>query len=180
MAADLTSVYGFPFEVKASADFGESAENSAKLCMRAKEKLDSIFGFSPLFTLYVLDKQDWPAVASLPIYGIPHYDARRIVISAEKSEIGQKNVDLIQQYDPDATKSLQAVYANDSGEIDLSSFYFTLVVHELGHAFGLIHCSNPVCVMRSSTYVEDLDQKHKQFCFRCRAELNRITDLSYI
>jgi hypothetical protein len=57
------------------------------------------------------------------------------VISAEKSEIGQKNVDLIQQYNPDAMNSLQAVYANDSGEIDLSSFYFTLVVHELGHAY---------------------------------------------
>lgn len=49
-----------------------------------------------------------------------------------------------------------------------------VIIHELGHTFGLIHCSNPVCVMRSSTYVEDLDQKGKPFCFRCRAELNRI------
>ena len=49
-----------------------------------------------------------------------------------------------------------------------------VIIHELGHTFGLIHCSNPVCVMRSSTYVEDLDQKEKTFCYRCRAELNRI------
>ena len=48
-----------------------------------------------------------------------------------------------------------------------------VTLHELGHTFGLIHCSNPVCVMRSSTYVEDLDQKEKSFCYRCRAELNR-------
>lgn len=53
-----------------------------------------------------------------------------------------------------------------------------VIIHELGHAFGLIHCSNPICVMRSSTYVEDLDQKNKQFCFRCSAELKRIEDLS--
>lgn len=53
-----------------------------------------------------------------------------------------------------------------------------LIIHELGHTFGLIHCSNPVCVMRSSTYVEDLDQKSKQFCHRCRAELNRIEHLA--
>ena len=53
-----------------------------------------------------------------------------------------------------------------------------VIIHELGHSFGLIHCSNPVCVMRSSTYVEDLDQKNKQFCHRCRAELNRIEDLN--
>jgi len=53
-----------------------------------------------------------------------------------------------------------------------------VIIHELGHTFGLIHCSNPICVMRSSTYVEDLDQKNKQFCYRCRAELNRIEHLS--
>ncbi len=52
-----------------------------------------------------------------------------------------------------------------------------VIIHELGHTFGLIHCSNPVCVMRSSTYVEDLDQKEKKFCLRCRTELNRIREL---
>jgi archaemetzincin len=52
-----------------------------------------------------------------------------------------------------------------------------VIIHELGHAFGLIHCSNPICVMRSSTYVEDLDQKGKSFCYRCRTELNRTRDL---
>jgi len=48
-----------------------------------------------------------------------------------------------------------------------------VIIHELGHTFGLIHCNNPVCVMRSSTYVEDLDQKEGHFCHLCRAELNR-------
>jgi len=32
--------------------------------------------------------------------------------------------------------------------------------------------------MRSSTYVEDLDQKDKTFCYRCRAELTRIEMLA--
>lgn len=47
-----------------------------------------------------------------------------------------------------------------------------VVIHELGHTFGLIHCQNPVCIMRSSTYVEDLDQKDKDFCHSCRQKLN--------
>jgi archaemetzincin len=47
-----------------------------------------------------------------------------------------------------------------------------VVVHELGHTFGLIHCTNPVCVMRSSTYVEDLDQKEGSFCLHCREKLD--------
>ncbi len=44
-------------------------------------------------------------------------------------------------------------------------------IHELGHMFGLIHCSDPVCVMRSSTYVEDIDQKSHALCMVCRIQL---------
>ncbi len=45
------------------------------------------------------------------------------------------------------------------------------VIHELGHTFGLIHCSNPICVMRSSTYLEDVDQKKQHLCHNCREKL---------
>jgi len=48
------------------------------------------------------------------------------------------------------------------------------VVHETGHAFGLIHCHTPSCVMRSSTYVEDIDQKKSRLCINCRKELGLI------
>ncbi len=45
------------------------------------------------------------------------------------------------------------------------------VIHELGHTFGLIHCKNQSCVMRSSTYVEDIDQKDHSLCPDCRREI---------
>jgi archaemetzincin len=45
------------------------------------------------------------------------------------------------------------------------------VIHELGHTFGLIHCHTPTCVMRSSTYVEDIDQKDAHICPKCRTSL---------
>ena len=44
-------------------------------------------------------------------------------------------------------------------------------IHELGHNRGLVHCNQAVCVMRSSTYVEDIDLKSAQFCSSCRARL---------
>jgi len=47
------------------------------------------------------------------------------------------------------------------------------VIHELGHTFGLYHCTNPICVMRSSTYAEDIDQKGWKFCVKCRGELEK-------
>ena len=45
------------------------------------------------------------------------------------------------------------------------------VIHELGHTFGLIHCHNQNCVMRSSTYVEDIDQKSHNFCSTCKTDV---------
>jgi archaemetzincin len=65
-------------------------------------------------------------------------------------------------------------YGLEPDEGLLAERFSKVIIHELGHTFGLIHCRNPVCVMRSSTYVEDLDQKENNFCHRCRAELNRI------
>ena len=45
------------------------------------------------------------------------------------------------------------------------------VIHELGHTFGLIHCHDQTCVMKSSTYVEDIDQKSHYLCKKCSAQL---------
>jgi len=49
------------------------------------------------------------------------------------------------------------------------------VIHELGHTFGLIHCHTSTCAMRSSTYVEDLDQKTSNLCVKCKNELMNMT-----
>ena len=44
-------------------------------------------------------------------------------------------------------------------------------VHELGHAFGLVHCADYRCVMHAATYVEDVDLKDAAFCRACRAAI---------
>ncbi len=45
------------------------------------------------------------------------------------------------------------------------------VIHELGHNFGLYHCRHFECVMRSSTYVEEIDMKSTYPCPDCAGEL---------
>lgn len=44
-------------------------------------------------------------------------------------------------------------------------------VHELGHTYGLAHCSDPGCVMRFSNSLHDTDVKGMAFCLSCRARI---------
>ncbi len=59
-------------------------------------------------------------------------------------------------------------YGIMAGNNSLPDRFKKEVIHELGHTFGLIHCHTPTCVMRSSTYVEDIDQKDSHLCSNCR------------
>jgi archaemetzincin len=61
-------------------------------------------------------------------------------------------------------------YGMQPDELLLTERFIKEVIHELGHTFGLIHCHVPVCVMRSGTYVEDIDQKGAVLCPACREQ----------
>jgi archaemetzincin len=43
----------------------------------------------------------------------------------------------------------------------------TEVVHELGHAMGLVHCVVPDCAMHRSLWPEGVDLKHPEYCPAC-------------
>ncbi len=45
------------------------------------------------------------------------------------------------------------------------------VLHELGHTFGLVHCSEPKCAMSLATHIELVDAKTEQYCTRCGLQL---------
>jgi archaemetzincin len=65
-------------------------------------------------------------------------------------------------------------YGMPVDEVLLMDRFRKEVIHELGHAFGLIHCPVTTCVMRSSTYVEDIDQKGPNLCIKCRTEMGLV------
>lgn len=44
-------------------------------------------------------------------------------------------------------------------------------VHELGHTYGLRHCSNSLCVMYFSNSLQDTDHKGADFCLQCTKKL---------
>ncbi|HEX9657838.1 MAG TPA: archaemetzincin family Zn-dependent metalloprotease [Bacteroidota bacterium] len=41
------------------------------------------------------------------------------------------------------------------------------LIHEIGHTYGLRHCSELSCVMHTSTYAEEIDLKKITFCKSC-------------
>lgn len=47
-------------------------------------------------------------------------------------------------------------------------------VHEVGHAFGLLHCGTAGCVMSRSPAVREVDEKGSAPCEACRARLEEL------
>lgn len=42
-----------------------------------------------------------------------------------------------------------------------------VIVHELGHCYGLVHCNNKKCVMYLSNNIVSVDEKNESFCTEC-------------
>lgn len=55
----------------------------------------------------------------------------------------------------------------------------TEAVHELGHAFGLEHCSRRDCVMWFSNTLEETDRKGTSLCSRCASRLGLSSGLVF-
>jgi archaemetzincin len=47
-------------------------------------------------------------------------------------------------------------------------------IHELGHAFGLVHCLSPRCVMARSASLVHVDAKGAALCHDCRLRLREV------
>jgi archaemetzincin len=46
-------------------------------------------------------------------------------------------------------------------------------LHELGHAFGMVHCRDWGCIMHFSNSIEQVDLRGNAFCQRCEAILKK-------
>ncbi len=55
-----------------------------------------------------------------------------------------------------------------------------LLLHELGHTFGLQHCENGHCVMAFANSLHELDMQSSQYCDECRKKLGNMSVLSIL
>lgn len=53
-------------------------------------------------------------------------------------------------------------------------------VHEIGHTFGLVHCSSASCVMARSPALASVDVKEDRLCQDCRVRYRELREHSYV
>jgi archaemetzincin len=65
----------------------------------------------------------------------------------------------------------QEFYGLKSDELVFHDRIVKEAIHEIGHAFGLLHCNNKICVMHFSNSLQDTDIKGSSFCSNCKNNL---------
>lgn len=65
----------------------------------------------------------------------------------------------------------QAFYGLPEQESLLRERTVKEVLHELGHTFGLVHCTDPGCAMSLATHIELVDAKVEAYCAGCGLQL---------
>jgi hypothetical protein len=131
----LQRLEGLPLSVYASPGVVPRAREIAQRCVRALSFFTASLDVDPDLALLVLAPEDWEGRAYHPVYGMPNYDgAGNLVVAGQPSDFWRSFVELVTEAQPAGLPRLAAVYEVD-GELDLSSFFDLLAVHEMGHRF---------------------------------------------
>jgi len=68
-------------------------------------------------------------------------------------------------------RAIVSYYRLKDGGEKLKERLLKEAVHELGHTYGLAHCSSRGCVMNFSSNVLEVDAKTASFCRKCRSKI---------
>jgi hypothetical protein len=133
--SDLTLLEGFPFPVYASVGFEQQATRAAERCVRAHGFMRNLFAIQPRFHMQILAERDWASHTHEPTYGLPHATLQSLTMACEPSDFWSGFVEMIHASSQLSYRELQAIYGQESGQVDLTPFFNLLVVHELAHVF---------------------------------------------
>lgn len=110
-------------------------------------EIDMIYGSDSVKTIVIVNVDIFIPILTF-IFGQAYLNGRTAVVSAYRLR-----------------NEIYGMEKNDNLYLDRLK---KEVIHELGHTLGLRHCHVPMCVMRSVTYVEEIDQKDQSLCRACR------------
>lgn len=157
---------------------GAVAEGVARALGRPVSRLDLALELAPF---YAAERRQYHATLLLAalLRHLPHPQAKILGLTSVDLFIpvltfvfGQSQLD-----GPAAVASTYRLHAEFYGlpadEDLLRERTVKEALHELGHAFGLVHCRDLRCVMRASTYVEEVDLKPASFCPACESVISK-------
>ncbi|MEV5963004.1 hypothetical protein AB0L70_14645 [Kribbella sp. NPDC051952] len=127
----MDALSDFPFPVFVSTGGTERGRSVATRAAQAAQWLDQTVGMPTIPPLYVVNSNDWDAVATTPLYGMPHVDSDRVVVGQEPAAFWSTLTGVIAPVaGSDGLARLRQVYGED---LDLGGFADLLVCHELTH-----------------------------------------------
>ncbi len=155
LIATLQEKFGFPVEIGKGIDDIQFTYNKKRKQYHSTLILDEIRKGIPKDALKVLGIADEDLyVPSLNfVFGEADLDGSAAVISLARLK--------------------QDFYGLEPDEALFEKRTLKEAVHELGHCFGLRHCSDPRCVMHFSNSLQDTDIKSSSFCSICEKKLRK-------
>lgn len=133
----LTSLDGYPFEVRYSENVHAEAVRLAELSKEAYTYFALIFpGTIPTFTAWLLTPDDWKAHISGEGYGMPSYYDKRLLVATDDNPFWQSFGKIARLASPfGAFPKLKKTYTDAEGKLQLRRFFDLLAVHEVAHSF---------------------------------------------
>ena len=135
--AGLSELTTFPFSVYSSAGFEKQASSVAERCAKAFDFLQDLFACEPNFYMQALTERDWASHTNQPTFGMLHFNRglKRLTVAIEPGDYWRSFVEIIRTSSLENFEELKNIYGQNKGEVDLSSFFDLLVIHELAHGF---------------------------------------------
>lgn len=143
MGSGLTSLNGYPFEVRYSKGSLERARAEAEIAVDGYHYFSHLFsGVEPDIAVIVADEKDWES--RLP-YGLPFFNDDEgqispgiVVMPAGRGKFWIAMGEDLRVTTPHDYEKLLAAYPDGSGGLDLQPFFDLVTIHELGHAYEVL------------------------------------------
>ena len=156
LSKELYEIFRIEFKISSSLNIPKSSYNSERKQYYSSPLLSYLkmsFGRGSGLILGVIDKDLYVPQLNF-VFGEAELNGKAAIISL--------------------TRLRQEFYGLPENENIFYQRTIKEAVHEIGHIFGLHHCSNPKCVMFFSNSLSDTDIKGKRFCKNCSKKLSLI------